>query len=134
MEIDVVNFYEKMRSQLNAGNGDNYISYWKKYDSELQNFEYTSQLDLQKSNSDFVDKVLKCKDMMLPIENYNIKIYGNGKLVRLERLPTIEINNSKLNIKGRSPILRKGSKSGVQGYPLILHKPKGSNSFEIIRK
>lgn len=134
LQDEVVNFYEKMRNQLNEGKGDAYISYWKKYDLELQKFEYISQSDLIKSNSDFVDKVQKCKDMMLPIENYTIKIYGNGKLVRLERNPTIEINNSQLNVKGRSPLLRKGSKSGVQGYPIILHKPKGSHSFEIIRK
>lgn len=71
---------------------------------------------------------------MSPIENFKMAIYAQGKMVRLERLPTVEINNYKANVKGRSPLLRKGKKGGVGNYPILLHKPNGSNSFEIIRK
>ena len=135
LESEVKEYYENLRTILNNGDGQAYLTKWKKYDNELKKFEYTPEGSLSKADSDLIESIkTKAKGEMLPIENYKMAIYAQGKMVRLERLPTVEINNYKANVKGRSPLLRKGKQGGVGNYPILLHKPKGSNSFEIIRK
>jgi hypothetical protein len=63
---------------------------------------------------------------MLPIENYKMVIFENNKLVRLERIDGI--------FKNSPPLLANYIKGKYTPYPIILHKPKGSDSFKIIRK
>ena len=74
--------------------------------------------------------------MMIPLEDYEMKLYAEGKLVCLERKThTKEFNNkSPLDIKGWSPLILKGKKSGAGYYNVLLYLPQGSNEFVIIRK
>ena len=53
LESEVVSFYEKLRTQLNGGLGDQYIANWYKYDNELKRFEYESNENLEKVNNNF---------------------------------------------------------------------------------
>ena len=86
---------------------------------------------MSENNKDIKD----CTNMMAKVEDFDLKIYGNNKIVSLERKLTLQFNNKKnLNILGWSPLLRLGKKSGAQGYSILLYLPEGSNEFVIIRK
>ena len=73
---------------------------------------------------------------MIPFEDYEMKIYGEGKLVTLERKTnTRDFNNeTPLDIKGWSPLIRKYKVSGGASYGVKLNLPEGSNEFVIMRK
>ena len=105
LEKKVVAYYQKLWRILNNGEGEKYVE------------EY-------------------CKGTMIPLEDYEMKLYAEGKLVCLERKThTREFNNySPLDIKGWSPLIRKGRKSGAEDFPVKLYLPEGSNEFVIIRK
>ena len=62
---------------------------------------------------------------MYPIENYIIKIEGDGKLVKMYRTDPEHLNYSVLIYKDEKYINYTGAR---------LHKPKGSDTFEIITK
>ena len=87
-----------------------------------------------KNNSSKIEKY--CKNNMAPMEDYEMKIYAEGKLVTLERKSnTKEFNNkSPLNIKGWGALIRKGEKSGAEDFRVLLYLPQGSDEFVIIRK
>ena len=76
------------------------------------------------------------KIQQIPLEDYELKLYAEGKLVTLERKThTREFNNySPLDIKGWSPLISKGTTYGAAPYPILLYLPQGSDEFVIIRR
>ncbi|WP_443943841.1 hypothetical protein ACJVDH_13025 [Pedobacter sp. AW1-32] len=66
-----------------------------------------------------------------PLENYKMKLYGNGKIVCLEQ------NSEDLRLKNRWAIWGKyktaEGETRVSFSRLYLHMPKGKDTFEIIR-
>ena len=136
LEKKVVAYYQKLWSILNNGEGEKYVEVWKKADQELFSYYYTTQERYLKLVENTIEDVEEyCKGTMIPLEDYEIKLYAEGKLVCLERKThTREFNNhSPLDIKGWSPLISKGEKSGAADYPVKLYLPEGSNEFVIIR-
>ena len=136
LEKKVVAYYQKLWRILNNGEGEKYVEVWKKADQELFSYYYTTQeryLKLVENTIEYVEEY--CKGTMIPLEDYEMKLYAEGKLVCLERKThTREFNNhSPLDIKGWSPLISKGEKSGAADYPVKLYLPEGSNEFVIIR-
>ena len=137
LEKKVVAYYQKLWRILNNGEGEKYVEVWKKADQELFSYYYTTQERYLKLVEDTIEYVEEyCKGTMIPLEDYEMKLYAEGKLVCLERKThTREFNNySPLDIKGWSPLIRKGRKSGAEDFPVKLYLPEGSNEFVIIRK
>ena len=137
LEKKVVAYYQKLWSILNNGEGEKYVEVWKKADQELFSYYYTTQERYLKLVENTIEDVEEyCKGTMIPLEDYEMKLYAEGKLVCLERKThTREFNNhSPLDIKGWSPLISKGEKSGAADYPVKLYLPEGSNEFVIIRK
>ena len=137
LEKKVVAYYQKLWSILNNGEGEKYVEVWKKADQELFSYYYTTQERYLKLVENTIEDVEEyCKGTMIPLEDYEMKLYAEGKLVCLERKThTKEFNNkSPLDIKGWSPLISKGEKSGAADYPVKLYLPEGSNEFVIIRK
>ena len=137
LEKKVVAYYQKLWRILNNGEGEKYVEVWKKADQELFSYYYTTQERYLKLVENTIEDVEEyCKGTMIPLEDYEIKLYAEGKLVCLERKThTREFNNhSPLDIKGWSPLISKGEKSGAADYPVKLYLPEGSNEFVIIRK
>ena len=135
LEKKVVAYYQKLWSILNNGEGEKYMNLWKKADQELMFYDYETDYDsIYKEESEEIKK--NCTNNMVPLEDYEMKLYAEGKLVCLERKThTKEFNNySPLDIKGWSPLIRKGKKSGVEDFPVKLYLPEDSNEFVIIRK
>ena len=135
LEKKVVAYYQKLWSILNNGEGERYMDLWKQADQELMFYDYETDYDsIYKEESEEIKK--NCTDNMIYLEDYEMKLYAEGKLVCLERKThTREFNNySPLDIKGWSPLIRKGRKSGAEDFPVKLYLPEGSNEFVIIRK
>lgn len=137
LEKKVVAYYQKLWRILNNGEGEKYVEVWKKAEQELFSYYYTTQeryLKLVENIIEYVEEY--CKGTMISLEDYEMKLYAEGKLVCLERKThTREFNNySPLDIKGWSPLIRKGRKSGAEDFPVKLYLPEGSNEFVIIRK
>ena len=135
LEKKVVAYYQKLWHILNNGEGERYMDLWKQADQELMFYDYETDYDsIYKEESEEIKK--NCTDNMIYLEDYEMKLYAEGKLVTLERKThTREFNNySPLDIKGWSPLIRKGRKSGAEDFPVKLYLPQGSNEFVIIRK
>ena len=135
LEKKVVTYYQKLWRILNNGEGERYMDLWKQADQELMFYDYETDYDsIYKEESEEIKK--NCTDNMIYLEDYEMKLYAEGKLVCLERKThTREFNNySPLDIKGWSPLIRKGRKSGAEDFPVKLYLPEGSNEFVIIRK
>ena len=134
LEKKVVAYYQKLWRILNNGEGERYMDLWKQADQELMFYDYETDYDsIYKEESEEIKK--NCTDNMIYLEDYEMKLYAEGKLVCLERKThTREFNNySPLDIKGWSPLIRKGRKSGAEDFPVKLYLPEGSNEFVIIR-
>ena len=137
LEKKVVAYYQKLWHILNNGEGERWTKLTQKRINETAIFYYESQEENQeaiKNNQQNIEKY--CTNNMIPLEDYEMKLYAEGKLVCLERKThTKEFNNkSPLDIKGWSPLIRKGRKSGAEDFPVKLYLPEGSNEFVIIRK
>ena len=137
LEKKVVAYYQKLWLILNNGEGGEWTKLTQKRINETAIFYYESQEENQeaiKNNQQNIEKY--CTNNMIPLEDYEMKLYAEGKLVCLERKThTKEFNNkSPLDIKGWSPLIRKGKKSGAGYYNILLYLPIDSNEFVIIRK
>ena len=137
LEKKVVAYYQKLWHILNNGEGEKWTKLTQKRINETAIFYYESQEENQeaiKNNQQNIEKY--CTNNMIPLEDYEMKLYAEGKLVCLERKThTKEFNNkSPLDIKGWSPLIRKGKKSGAGYYNILLYLPIDSNEFVIIRK
>ena len=137
LEKKVVAYYQKLWHILNNGEGERWTKLTQKRINETAIFYYESQEENQeaiKNNQQNIEKY--CTNNMIPLEDYEMKLYAEGKLVCLERKThTKEFNNkSPLDIKGWSPLILKGKKSGAGYYNVLLYLPQGSDEFVIIRK
>ena len=137
LEKKVVAYYEKLWRILNNGEGERWTKLTQKRINETAIFYYENEEENQKAIKNNQQNIEKyCTNMMIPLEDYEMKLYAEGKLVCLERKThTREFSNkSPLDIKGWSPLILKGKKSGAGYYNVLLYLPEGSNEFVIIRK
>ena len=136
LEKKVVAFHQRTRKILNEGNSEAWLKLIQKRFDEVCIFDYLSEKQIEKDLEEIKENVEEySKGIMIPLEDYEMKLYAEGKLVCLERKThTREFNNhSPLDIKGWSPLISKGEKSGAADYPVKLYLPEGSNEFVIIR-
>ncbi|MHC5310934.1 hypothetical protein ACYSNM_12890 [Myroides sp. LJL116] len=135
LEPRVVNYYQNLRELLNSGSTSTYSDLWKTADTELVVYDYLSEEGFEEVTQANIIEVQKCKDRMIPLEEYEMKLYGYGKIVSLERKAnTRSFNNEDLlDLKGWSPLIRKYKISGGASYGVKLFLPKDSDEFVIIR-
>ncbi|MCY0977816.1 hypothetical protein PGH12_15735 [Chryseobacterium wangxinyae] len=136
LEQKVVSYYKNLWNILNDGNSEKYQQLWKYADQDLIKYNYESVNTYEKAEINNENDIKKCKNMMIPFEDYEMKIYADGKLITLERKTnTKDFNNeSPLDIKSWSPLIRKYKISGGASYSVKLYLPEGSDDFVIIRK
>ena len=137
LEKKVVAYYQKLWHILNNGEGERWTKLTQKRINETAIFYYESEEENQKAIKNNQQNIVKyCTNNMIPLEDYEMKLYAEGKLVCLERKThTKEFNNkSPLDIKGWSPLILKGKKSGAGYYNVLLYLPQGSDEFVIIRR
>lgn len=136
LEKKVVLYYQKLWNLMNNGDSVPYRNLWTNADKELLVYDYLTENNYKKAIEENNLDIGKCKNMMIPLEDYEMKLYAHGKIVSLERKTnTLRFNNEDpLDIKGWSPLIRKYKVSGGASYGLKLYLPEGSNEFVIIRK
>ena len=92
-------------------------------EQELNKSLYLSELEISdeiKEDQNYIRSITKMKN----IENYDMKIYGKGKIVTLERIDAL--------LKGESVIQGESAKT-TRVYGILLHRPKLGAQLEIIR-
>ena len=137
LEKKVVAFHQRARKILNEGNSEAWLKLIQKRFDEVCIFDYLSEKRIEKNLEEIKEDVEEySKGTMIPLEDYELKLYAEGKLVTLERKThTKEFNNySPLDIKGWSPLISKGTTYGAAPYPILLYLPQGSDEFVIIRR
>ena len=137
LEKKVVAFHQRTRKILNEGNSEAWLKLIQKRFDEVCIFDYLSEKRIEKDLEEIKEDVEEySKGTMIPLEDYELKLYAEGKLVTLERKThTKEFNNySPLDIKGWSPLISKGTIYGAAPYPILLYLPQGSDEFVIIRR
>ena len=134
LEKKVVAYYQKLWKMLNDGDGERFMKLWEKADDENAIYNYDTEID-EANRSEIADIKKHCVNRMIPLEDYEMKLYAEGRLVCLERKThTREFNNYfPLDLKGWSPLVRKGQVRGGAEFPVKLYLPEGSNEFVIIR-
>jgi hypothetical protein len=129
LQEQVFQYYEKIRTLMNEGKVREYMGLNEQKDKEIAIAIYDDDLDWYTSSERTDNLAKKCTGNMLPLdrEKYALKIYANGKIVSLERIDTYKnkglIAKRKVNDKIKNSY-----------YSFKLHKPVGSDTFEIIRK
>ncbi len=127
LEKETVEFFEKQKKILNDGKIEEYLNQTKIKNYELDICTYTnveqSKIDYQ-DNLELMSKL--CPNNMQSINNYEMRLFADGKLV------TLLIPNGKL--KNWSALMSITPKNRKNYYRILLHKPKGAKGFEIIRK
>ena len=127
LQKEVVAYFSNLIDLLDKGKIDEFDKLCKKREEELDIVTYTTPEDSKIDDQKNKEKMLKlCPGNMQPLDNYEMKIYGNGKLV------TLVIPNGKF--RNWTALMSKTTKGRVTSWGAILHKPKGSATFEIIRK
>lgn len=134
LEKKVLAFYEKMRNSLNEGNFQIFNKSEGQRTLETYIFNYTPQSEIQNFEKENNTDLSNCKGRMAPVENFSMRIYGNGKLVTLERKMQTNLFGIDKNVEGLSALIRKGKIRGYKEFPILLYLPRGSNEFVIIRK
>ena len=123
---EVKEYFTTLKDLLNQGKIDEFLRLCEKEDEELDIATYTTPEDSKIDYQNNKEKMSKlCVGNMQSLENAEMKIYGNGRLV------TLVIPNGKY--RNWSALMSKTPKGRVTSWGVILHKPKGSDKLEIIR-
>ncbi len=134
LQKKVVAYYEKVRTIMNNGDADTWMNIIKKRNLETDIFDYIPQNEIEEDEkTDYEGIKNENKNNMLPLEDYSLFIYADGKLVTLERNPTTKFEGHDVNIKGWNPLIT-NDHGAIFSSSILLYLPKGSDEFVIIRK
>ena len=121
----VVAKFEYLRNLINNGNVDGFME-----ENAVGYEEFVITNYYQKKWNEFDDNIRELiddqKGFMLPLENYKMKIYGNGKLVTLERVDESYLGDSAL-------LSVDENENTLYTNYISLYMPKGSNELKPIR-
>jgi len=137
LEQKVVNYHKKLLVILNEGDYNSWSKLTSLRFKEYCIYNYLSEESIKINLTNNEKDITKyAKNTMISLEDYEMKIYADGKLVTLEKnTHTDNYNNqSPLDIYSWNPLISKGKISGAADYPILLYLPEGSDDFVIIRK
>ncbi|MDQ0109014.1 hypothetical protein J2T02_004155 [Chitinophaga terrae (ex Kim and Jung 2007)] len=133
---EVLAYYTRMHKMYESGgHADELISLAKKAEAEKTVYNYRDakvQETVDLLSKDGYNKKVK----MEPIEDYKMVIYGNGKLVTLERNPVAEIAGYRKtgNFAHWSALIGHfDDGNGLYQVPVLLYRPKAGAALERIR-
>lgn len=125
LEKQVLQKFTQLRELLNSGNGAGFVKELEFANKEYFIASYFSEVQQQEYTANLIENYGDHKSIMPPIENYRVRIMGNGKVVTLESLG---------KYKGQCVLTAEflEEETLFLNY-VMLHKPKNSDSFEIVR-
>ncbi len=125
LEKEVVAKFNLLRNILNSGNGGEFVKELEFANKEYFISEYFDENQKNEYRSNLIEQYGYLKGLIPPIENYSMRIMGDGKVVALEIL-------GKYIGQGILTTENKEEGSVYQIY-VMLHIPKGKKEFEIVR-
>lgn len=122
---EVFDFFQDLRDVMNNGNFDSFLEMNKKRDFEIAVSQYKEDLGWFGAKQQKEEFLADCKGNMWLVnrDDYVVKIYGNGKLATIERI-----------FKLKNQCLIAETEESYFNYSFLIHKPQGTETFEIIRK
>ncbi len=130
----VVAYYEELRGILNDGEAEEWINRISRERKEIWTCLYEEESNINENVESLKEDVYqKYKNHMLPLEDYELFFYANGRILSLERKETEEFEGYDANIKGWGPLIYKTDSGGVYHIGMMIHMPKGSDKFKVIR-
>jgi len=117
--------YDELRNLLHSGNGDQFMKEISKAKNDLFIADGLSEEGQKKYNENLKNYFSSHKDLLPDFKEFTIKILGHGRAVALENIS---------QNKGMGVLSAEDKKEGMlNSNYIILHKPKGSDSFEVFR-
>ncbi|QCE42438.1 hypothetical protein [Psychroserpens sp. NJDZ02] len=129
----VLEHYNELKDILNTGDA----SEWKKRTTnerkEIWTVLYEKESNFDENWKSILSEIKEeSKGNMLPLEDYELKFYANGRVVSLERRETDFFEDIEVNIKGWNALIF-NDEGSIYSIGTKLHMPANSDTFEIIR-
>ncbi len=125
LEKEVVKKYNELRDILNSGNSGEFVKELAFANKEFFIANYYNESKKNEFLSNLTKDFSKQKGLVIPIENYKLRIMGNGKVVALESLS----DNDSQGVLTTKDIENKK----IYVTYIMLHKPQNSDKFQIVR-
>lgn len=125
LEKEVVKKYNELREILNSGNSGEFVKELAFANKEFFIANYYNESKKNEFLSNLTKDFSKQKGLVPPIENYKLRIMGNGKVVALESLS----DNDSQGVLTTKDIENKK----IYVTYIMLHKPQNSDKFQIVR-
>jgi len=125
IESETRSYFEYVHSIFAEKDFDTFKKISESKFSELDKAFYTSQQDSDTEWNEFVDNLNKGEMIlanMLSDSETKLEFFGDGKIITLQKL------NGEPALRFKNP-----AEKTQYSIPLLLHKPKGSTTLEVIR-
>lgn len=130
LEERVVNFYKKQWDMINEKRVDDYFSYLELKEKESCQSLFYGKAELQETLETYLEPFTNATFNLEPLENYEVKLYGDGRIVCLELKSLESKKRGKSALWGRY----KDEEISMMKYrKYYLYMLKGATEFEIIR-
>ncbi len=130
IETEVLTYYKDIHRIIKERNHKEWQRKFLSKETEIAQMIYATKDDMKKRVASYSSSFETAYLDVLPIENYKVVFYGNGRIIGLESLEH----------KGESALISiqeiEQGEEKMKAYifhTLYLHKPKGSNTLEVIR-
>lgn len=129
LEKKVVAFYKNQWNIIYEKKVDDFFSYLYLKESESSQSTYDSRAELEENLQAYVEPFTNETFKLEPLENYKLKLYGDGKIVCLE------LTSLDSKMRGKSALWGKLQRDGLRAIfrNYFLYIPEGKNEFEILR-
>ena len=121
---EVLETYNSFRDILQKKDTGSFLTKTKTRDLEIDKALNLSPADSKKDQSETSATIQNISEV-LPIDNYKMVFYGNGRMVSLIRTDTKSKDESALQAKLKD--------NSTEIYELVLHRPKKGAPLEVIR-
>jgi hypothetical protein len=121
---DVLETYNNFRDILQKKDAGSFFTKTKIRDAEIDKTLYLSSSDSKKDQTETSVTIQNIVEV-LPIDNYKMIFYGNGRMVSLIRTDEKSKDESALQAKLKD--------NSTEIYELVLHRPKKGSPLEVIR-
>ncbi len=121
---EVLDTYNNFRDILQKKDTGSFFTKTKIRDAEIDKALYLSSSDSKKDQSETSATIQNIVEV-LPVDNYKMVFYGNGRMVSLIRTDEKSKDESALQARLKD--------HSTEIYELVLHRPKKGSPLEVVR-
>ncbi|WP_294960969.1 hypothetical protein [uncultured Flavobacterium sp.] len=128
LEKKVVDFYKKQWNIINEKREDDYFSYLELREKQTCQSLFYNKSELQEILESYQEAFTIPDYKLQPLENYTIKLYGNGRIVCLE------LTSLEPKMRGKSALWAKFDKNRTADFlKYYLYIPEKESELKILR-